>query len=259
MQKRHKNPAQYFQEGATSCRDYYIPYITGNTSLKFGPGCRVLEVGCGLGGSLSVFAESGCVVTGVDLSEGSVELARELFAAQGLAGTFVAADALEWQTDERYDLIMLHDAIEHIDHKERLMARLGELLADSGVLFMGFPAWQMPFGGHQQMANSPVLSHFPYLHLLPEWLLRTMFRLFGQNESPEWILELRDTGISIERFERLAAQSGFRIIDRRLWLINPHYRAKFGLRPQKLPATVAAIPRFRNYLTTSCFYLLEKA
>ena len=50
MQTRHQDRSAYFEETATSCRNYYLPYIEQHTSLKFGRKCRVMEVGCGIGG-----------------------------------------------------------------------------------------------------------------------------------------------------------------------------------------------------------------
>uniref|UniRef100_UPI003FEF9222 class I SAM-dependent methyltransferase n=1 Tax=Alistipes shahii TaxID=328814 RepID=UPI003FEF9222 len=66
-----------------------------------------------------------------------------------------------------YDLIILRDVIEHVEDQPRLMARLAELLAPDGVLFVAYPPWRMPFGGHQQMAVSRFAAHFHWLHLLP--------------------------------------------------------------------------------------------
>ena len=64
MQTRHQDRSAYFEETATSCRNYYLPYIEQHTSLKFGRKCRVMEVGCGIGGILSIFAAMGATVTG---------------------------------------------------------------------------------------------------------------------------------------------------------------------------------------------------
>ena len=67
MQTRHQDRSAYFEETATSCRNYYLPYIEQHTSLKFGRKCRVMEVGCGIGGILSIFAAMGATVTGIDI------------------------------------------------------------------------------------------------------------------------------------------------------------------------------------------------
>ncbi|MDO8836942.1 MAG: class I SAM-dependent methyltransferase, partial [Vicinamibacterales bacterium] len=55
-------------------------------------GRRVLEVGCGAGVDLVRFARGGAVVTGVDVADSAIALARQNFAQQDLAGTFCVAD-----------------------------------------------------------------------------------------------------------------------------------------------------------------------
>src|SRR4051795_4915126 len=47
----------------------------------------VLEVGCGAGVDLARFARGGATVTGVDLAESAIELARANFEQQCLPGT----------------------------------------------------------------------------------------------------------------------------------------------------------------------------
>jgi hypothetical protein len=140
------------------------------------------------------------------------------------------------------------------------MFKIKELMKDSGILYLGFPPWQMPFGGHQQMAESKFLANAPWIHLLPRWLFGAVFRLFGATGSAvESFLRLRDTGISIERFERLVNKSGYRVVNRLLYLINPHYRVKFGLKPRVLPSFIARVPYLRDFFTTTCYYLLKKS
>ena len=77
MQERHINRDRYFEEQAQTTRKYYIPYIkqiVGDLPEK------VLEVGCGEGGNLLPFAESGCEIVGVDIASLRIEQARTFFA-----------------------------------------------------------------------------------------------------------------------------------------------------------------------------------
>lgn len=46
-------------------------------------------------------------------------------------------------------------------------------------------------------------------------------------------------------------------MERKLWLISPHYKAKFNLRPTRLRLGLDRIPFLRNFLSTSCFYIVS--
>ena len=61
----------------------------------------------------------------------------------------------------------------------------------------------------------------------------------------------------IEKFELLVAASNYDIVRKTFWFINPHYRRKFGLKPRKVSTILAKIPYFRNFYTTSVWYLLK--
>ena len=260
MQERHRNHDIYFQEQAACCRKYYIPYIKEHSDITLGETCSVLEVGCGIGGGISVFAEAGCKVMGVDIHAPSIRRAEQNFASRGLSGEFKCLDIFEWNDfSQTFDLIIMHDTFEHIPQKEKLLLHLKNFLKDDGILYVGFPAWQMPFGGHQQMAKSRIASRLPYIHLLPRPLFKAVFKAFGETDrSLQTFLEIRDTRVTIESFSRLVERTGYRVIDKTWYLINPNYEIKFGLKPRKLPALLGAIPYVRDFFATTCYYLLAK-
>lgn len=269
MQERQRDRARYFRELASTSERYFIPYLSD--FMRIESGMNVLEIGCGEGGNLLPFAERGCRVTGVDLASGKIDNARKFFAAEGQDGTFIASDIFKVkELEASFDLIICHDVLEHIGDKFRFMCDLGKYLRQGGIVFMAFPAWQMPFGGHQQICRSRFLSRLPFFHLLPKPLYRAVLKAGGEEEYRiRELLEIKDTRLSVEQFERMLQQKGKRtdasmdairpleILDRRLWLINPHYEAKFGLKPRLLARPVAAVPYLRDFFTTSCFYILK--
>lgn len=257
MQNRHQNRIQYFQELATTSEQFFIPYIKRFKEID--SDCRVLEIGCGDGGNLLPFARLGCKTLGVDIAKERIDDARRFFREQNAEGEFIASDVFKL-TDlhHSFDIIICHDVIEHIGDKRGFLSMLPQFLADGGIVFMSFPAWQMPFGGHQQICHSKVLSHWPWIHLLPAPLYKGLLKAFGEKENCIGeLLEIKETHNPIEPFERLAT-SLFVVRDRILWFINPHYKTKFGLTPRKLSPLIGNIPYVRNFFTTSCFYILEK-
>ncbi len=164
MQARHNNRQQYFKEQSETSKKYYIPYIQRHHAI--GEGMSVLEIGCGEGGNLLPFAESGCNVTGVDIAAHRIEEARTFFEAKQAEGKFIAENIFNLkELENSFDIILCHDVIEHIDSKKVFLANLRRYMKPQGVVFMAFPAWQMPFGGHQQICRSRFLSHLPFFHL----------------------------------------------------------------------------------------------
>lgn len=256
MQKRHTDRYRYFREEAATTEKYFIPYLSEFIDVG---DISVLEVGCGEGGNLLPFARRGCRVVGVDLSEQRVRQAESFFSRECAAGTFVCDDVMHYRGDGRlFDLIVCHDVVEHIPEKGKMLLALKRLLAPGGRLFVAFPAWQMPFGGHQQIACSWVVSHLPFVHLLPELAFSLMLRLFGEDASKiNELIGIRRTRCTVEIFEREAAYAGYTVCDRRLWLVNPHYEVKFGLRPIRLCRQLSALPYIRNFMASSCFYVVR--
>ena len=116
----------------------------------------------------------------------------------------------------------------------------------------------MPHGGHQQVCKNKVLTVLPWFHLLPKPLYKGMLKLSGEYDPViKELLEIKDTGISIERFERLVKGSGYTIPLKTFYLINPIYQYKFGLKPRKQIGIISAIPFFRNFVTTCVYYLIK--
>ena len=258
MQERHKNRLVYFKELAITSKNYFIPYIQNWHSIK--PGLNVLEIGCGEGGNLLPFSEMGCNTIGVDIAASRIKDAQIFFKTAHAKGIFIAQDIfLLKELEQNFDIIICHDVLEHITDKELFLSNLDKYLKPQGIVFMSFPAWQMPFGGHQQICRSKVLSHLPFIHLLPTTIYRLLLKAFKEdNDCIKELLSIKQTRISIEGFERLVKKTNLHIQNRKLWLVNPHYKIKFGLSPRELNRKIAHTPFIRNFFTTSCFYILKE-
>jgi len=262
MQDRHLDRQRYFNEQAYTTEKYVIPFMA--PYLEITAQHRVLEVGCGEGGNLMPFLNRGCECVGVDLSAPQIARAREFFVAhpyqpqlQLLASDIYLLSPAGIGT---FDFIFLRDVIEHIVDQDRFLAYIKQYLRPGGRLFLGFPPWQMPFGGHQQICTSKLLSKLPYFHLLPRALYRGLLQAFG--ESPGTIQELlyiKKTGISIERLRRLLRKNDFRTDREQLWLVNPNYEVKFGWPPRPQWDWLAAIPFLRNFVTSCGYYVVHVA
>jgi 2-polyprenyl-3-methyl-5-hydroxy-6-metoxy-1,4-benzoquinol methylase len=259
MHERHTNRALYFREQAQTTSGHIIPFI--DSILHISSPVSLLEIGCGEGGNLLPFLETGCSrITGIDLSEGKIENARKFYSdiPGGDRIEFIAADIYDSGGIGSYDLVMMRDVLEHIHDQEKFIAFVKRFLNPAGILFIAFPPWYNPFGGHQQMCDNRILSKMPWIHLLPRKPYSWLLRACGETPSRiEGLLEIKDTGINIGRFERIIKREGFSVLKKSLWLINPNFETKFGLRPRRLPQLIGRIPILRNFLATTGYYIIS--
>lgn len=260
--KQHASLDERFRQQYLNAGDYLLPFLA--QVMPIVPGMRVLEIGAAEGGVLKPFCEGGCFCTGVDLSEGRIEVARRMMAAEIAASQaeFIAQNVYDADFQQKYDgafdLILLKDTIEHIPDQERFMPYITRFLRPGGAIFFGFPPWRMPFGGHQQICRSKLLGMWPWLHLLPAPLYRGILRAFGERDAiVQELMEIKATGISTLRFERILRYSGLQTAARRFYFINPIYRFKFGLAPRVQWPWVASLGWFRDFFTTAAWYIVK--
>jgi SAM-dependent methyltransferase len=258
----HADRKRYFDIQIWNAEKYVLPFIEEKYPIKVG--MRVLEIGAGEGGVLKAFVNKGCIGVGVELEaqrvvNGSLWLKDDI---ENRKISFFVKDIYDADIADlggKFDLIVLKDVIEHIHDQQKLIEKLKSFLKPGGVIYFGFPPWQMPFGGHQQMCESK-LSKVPYLHLLPNSLYKMVFRLFKEHPNTiEILTEVKETGLSIERFEKIVKNTGYEIIDKKHYLINPIYEWKFGLKPKIQNPVISKIPFIRNFVTTCVYYLIKPA
>ena len=237
---------------------HIIPFLQSNWS--FPKDMQVLEIGCGEAGVLKAFTELGYQSTGIELEESRLEFAREFMKEELAAGKvqFLNKDIYDVVPDTdlgtKFDLIILKDVIEHIPDQARFMPQLHRFLKPGGKVFFAFPPWQMPFGGHQQLCRNKWLSKLPYYHLLPSFLYQSILTWFKEPVAD--LMEIRDTRISIEKFEKIVRKTQYNIVANTHYLINPIYEYKFNVKPRIQFSFIKAIPWLRNYFTTCVYYLI---
>ncbi len=254
----HADRKRYFEIQVLNAGKYVIPFIEERFRIQ--AGMRVLEIGCGEGGVLKAFIDKGCAGVGVELDAPRIEMANEFLSSEIASGKihFVVKNIYDVDPEKdfhgQFDIIVLKDVIEHIHDQAKLIGWLKRFLKKEAVIFFGFPPWQMPFGGHQQIAKSGI-SRLPYIHLLPRNIYRWILR--NKKENVDELMEIRDTGISIGQFERICKKQGYELLHNRHYLINPIYEWKFGWKPRRQSVLIKGIPFIRNFFTTCVYYLIR--
>jgi 2-polyprenyl-3-methyl-5-hydroxy-6-metoxy-1,4-benzoquinol methylase len=255
----HADRKKYFDIQVDNATKYVLPFIEEVFEIK--AGMRVLEIGCGEAGVLKPFIDKGCTAIGVEFDLYRIDLANEYLKTEVETGklSFIGKDIYLVDADKelggKFDIIILKDVIEHIYNQEKLIAELKRFLQPKGCVFFGFPPWQMPFGGHQQVCKNKLLSKLPYYHLLPRFIYK--FLLNKAKENTAELMEIRDTKISIEKFETIAKSTGYSIINKTHFLTNPIYEYKFGIKTRKQFPIIRSIPWLRNFVTTCVYYLIQ--
>ncbi len=108
---------------------YYVQRAMGFVNR---PG-KALDVGCGTGGRIiRALQEGGFDVTGLDLSQAMIDLAR----VNHPGVRFIRSDIHQWAGQEPYQAIVAWDSIFHVAYAEQanIVKKLCQALARNGVL-----------------------------------------------------------------------------------------------------------------------------
>ena len=106
-------------------------------------GARVLDIGCGVGGSAMWLAQrSGCDVTGMTISPVQASIGSKKAASRGLRGRvrFEVRDANRWEPEpEAFDAVWIMESSEHFPDKRGFLDRCARTLKPGGTLAVA--AW----------------------------------------------------------------------------------------------------------------------
>ena len=124
---------------AASHRHAFIDASVAWITTRFGLTAdhAVLDLGCGPGLYAARLAERGARVTGVDFSERSIAYARRAADERGLSIDYVLCDYLAFDTDARFDLVLMvmrDFGVLGPDQRRALLERIGALLTPGGHL-----------------------------------------------------------------------------------------------------------------------------
>jgi 2-polyprenyl-3-methyl-5-hydroxy-6-metoxy-1,4-benzoquinol methylase len=257
MPRLHGNADLYWRYQYKYAEDILIPmFKSWDFECK---GKRVLEIGCSEAGILNAFADNGCDVVGVEIGEKRVANAikHQKVEFPVVEGDFCSSDILN-KIEGKFDLIILRDVIEHLLDKDTALSNMKELLSIDGRIFLSFPSWLMPFGGHQQALKSP-FRYLIFLHYLPKSIYIRFLKAIEPDRAEliQTLIETYDARLTPGQFRNLMSTHGLTIDKSDYYLLNPAYEIKFGWPSVKL-GFFSKIPIVRDILTTSFYAFVKK-
>lgn len=186
----HQVGTKEFFEEIEAYRFEKLSYLAKIVDFARYKGKHVLEVGCGVGNDLTRFAKGGAHVTGIDLAERSIELARKNFQQRNLTGQFYVMDGEQLTfPDNSFDLVYCHTVLHFTPNPERMIEEIHR------VLRPGHRAIIMTVNRH---------SWLNFLHKLMkveiDHLDAPVFHQYTRREFRRLLLPFSSADIVVERF-----------------------------------------------------------
>jgi ubiquinone/menaquinone biosynthesis C-methylase UbiE len=115
---------------------HYLPKVVDFSAFR---GQRLLEVGCGIGTDLVRFAKGGARVTGIDLAQTAIDLARRNFEMNGVSAEELRVGNGEFlpYPDASFDVVYGHGVIQYTANASHLVRECHRVLKPGGTgIFM---------------------------------------------------------------------------------------------------------------------------
>jgi 2-polyprenyl-6-hydroxyphenyl methylase/3-demethylubiquinone-9 3-methyltransferase len=112
-----------------------LAYVLGFQPLS---GRRVLDVGCGGGLLTEAMAAEGSQVTGIDLSEQLIDIARLHLLESGLQADYrmISAEAMAAEQPAGFDAVTCMEMLEHVPDPQAILQACFDVLKPGGRLFL---------------------------------------------------------------------------------------------------------------------------
>ncbi len=223
------------------------------------PDISYLDIGCGMGRlSIGLSLAGAKNVTGIDIIARNIDEAKNI--SENLTNNsrpdFIHSDVHEWNSDRKFDVVIVLGAMEHIHDPASFLKMLARLIKPEGRAFVSFEPFQGPIGDH--------MSHFFWLPIPWRGILfseKAIMRLRREKFRPTDPVErYKDVqgGLNqmwYEDYIRYVHEAGLEFVKHNC---NPQLRYRFRYLPFHLISKfLTSIPKIRGFFIVSDYSILK--
>jgi cyclopropane-fatty-acyl-phospholipid synthase len=104
--------------------------------LHLKPGDHILEIGPGWGAWFEYASRRGVKCTGISISQASIDHLNQRSKELGYDWELIHADLLAYQSEQKYDAIVMMGVIEHLPQYDHVLEKFMSLLKPGGNIFL---------------------------------------------------------------------------------------------------------------------------
>lgn len=245
----------YFDYEVTVAQEILIPWLSHYVKIT---NAAIGDFGCHQGGVLQAFRDARALSgKGFDLDAPSITQSPfqsdERFSLH--IKDVLSIDPVVYQ----FDLILIRDVLEHIPNYVDVLKLAKQCLKPKGKIFISFPPYFSPFGGHQQEASNWV-RFIPFLHYLPNSLffslVKTQDSLYMSKESSLSDMQsVAATKMTLHKAECAFKEAGLHIAKKSSYCLRPEFKVRYGI-PEYSSPFFLQIPILQEVTTMGVYYLL---
>ena len=115
---------------------FVIKQVLAHTKQTTLDGLRILDIGCGAGLLSEQMAKCGACVTGVDIAEKNINIARQHALSEGLEIDYLHGSIEDLDTDQDFDVVLNMEVVEHVANLPLFMRQACALTRNGGLMFV---------------------------------------------------------------------------------------------------------------------------
>lgn len=248
----------YFEYQRLVATEVVIPWLDARLSLD---GAAIGDFGAHQGGMLDALRGIGTVRSGTGFELSADVVSSSPFSDDRSFRLEVADLTALDAGSYAFDVVLLHDVLEHIPNGSGVLKVAAEALSPHGHVFVSFPPYHSAFGGHQHLARGRARI-IPFVQHLPTPVFRRVARpgaseYMTAEESLADLLSVRATRLTLSAAEKAFRVAGLEIVDRELFVLRPEYTVRYGL-PTVSAGFIGRLPWVREFVVTGAFFLARR-